>query len=144
MKHCTAKQTLMHNSCRMFAERKQLFSFYLRYKLFEISERAVKGDRPTSAHSRVLTKLISCRYHGYYSNVTHFDEKLILPDILNFVWQAFFKPPPGSFLSANGIISSRPSTSLHRVLLLERRLRFDASFVWKLSPLADERNGFYI
>jgi hypothetical protein len=35
-----------------------------------------------------------------------------------------------------------PSVSLHRVVLLDGRLRLTR--VWKLAPLPDERNGFFI
>jgi hypothetical protein len=38
-----------------------------------------------------------------------------------------------------------PSMSLHRVIITTRRtFAFDACFVWKLAPLADERSGFFI
>jgi hypothetical protein len=38
----------------------------------------------------------------------------------------------------------KPSTSLNRVILTTRTtFAFDACFVWKLAPLADEQNGFF-
>jgi hypothetical protein len=34
--------------------------------------------------------------------------------------------------------------SLHRVITTRTTFAFDVCFVWKLAPLADERNGFFI